>query len=133
MATFAPAICPPDVLQHIRQSLAAHPVAELGALRPAELNSLAELICALGRDGGAFRAQFERLRSREELVALAASRGIPVEPSLLERFEQLARSGGPEPLGDRQLASVTAGVAQQDQALQGLQLLLLMLPSDAQF
>ena len=132
MATFAPAVCPPEVLQQIRRTLSDHPVAELGALTPKELTSLAELICALSEAGGAFRARFERLRSREELVALAASHGIPVQPSLLERFEQLSRASGSEPLGDHQLAAVSAGAA-QDSALQGLQVLLLMLPSDARF
>ena len=132
MATSAPAICPPEVLQQIRRTLSDHPVAELGALRPSELNSLAELICALSQAGGAFRTQFERLNSRDELVALAASRGIPVEPSLLERFERLAAVNDCEPLSNAQLAQVAAGTG-QDSAMQGLQLLLLMLPSDARF
>ena len=132
MATFAPAVCPPEVLQQIRRTLSDHPVDELGELRPSELNSLAELICALSQRGGAFRAQFERLTSREELVALAASCGIPVEPSLLERFERLAGVRDCEPLSDAQLARVAAG-APHDLAVQGLQLLLLMLPSDARF
>jgi len=130
MATSAPAVCPPEVLQQIRDSLTAHPVAELGALRPSELHSLAELICVLSEAGGQFRAQFERLSSRDELVALAAGRGIPVEPSLLERFERLARAASP--LSDDQLASVSAG-STQDSALQGIHLLLLMLPSGARF
>ena len=133
MATSAPASCPPEVLQQIRRTLSDHPVAELGDLRPAELNSLAELICALSQGGGAFRAQFERLNSREDLVALAASHGIPVQPSLLERFEQLARVSAADALTDAQLASVTAGAGQQDAAVHGLQLMLLMLPSETRF
>lgn len=132
MATSAPAACPPEVLQQIRCSLAAQPVAELGALLPSELNSLADLICALSEADGAFRARFERLSSRDELVALAASRGIPVAPSLLERFERLASRAEAEPLNDAQLAAVSAGAGQQDGAVQGLQLLLLLLPGDAQ-
>jgi hypothetical protein len=130
MATSAPAACPPAVLQQIRRTLSDHPVAELGALRPAELHSLAELICALSEPDGAFRASFERLGSRSELVALAASRGIPVEPSLLERFERLV--GESVPLSDDQLAVVSAGRG-TDSALQGLQLLLLMLPLEPRF
>jgi len=129
MATSAPAVCPPEVLQQIRRTLSDHPVAELGALRPSELNSLAELICALNEPGGLFRAQFERLSSRADLVALAASRGIPVEPSLLERFERLV--GERVPLDDAQLAVVSAGNG-HDAALQGLQLLYLLMPLEPQ-
>jgi hypothetical protein len=55
------------------------------------------------------------------LVALAATRGIPLQPSLLERFERLARAGSGEaqPLSDRQLQAVSAG-AVADLALLGL-------------
>ena len=130
MATSAPAVCPPEVLQQIRRTLSDHPVAELGALRPSELNSLAELICALNEPGGHFRAQFERLSSRADLVALAASRGIPVQPSLLERFERLVGEG--VPWDDAQLAVVSAGNG-TDAALQGLQLLSLMMPLEPRF
>ena len=133
MATYAPASCPPGVLQQIRRTLSDHPVAELGALTPNELNSLAELICALSEAGGAFRAQFERLSSREELVALAASHGIPVQPSLLERFEQLARATAGDAPSDAQLATAFGGAGQQDTAMQGLQLMLLMLPLEPRF
>lgn len=120
MAISAPAACSPAVLQQIRQALAARPLAELGALRPSELNSLAELICALNEPGAAFRAQFERLNSREELVALAATRGIPIEPSLLERFQRFAVGTPPQVLADRELSAVCAGRA--DAGVQGLQL-----------
>ena len=47
--------------------------------------------------------------SREELVALAATRGIPLQPSLLERFERLAPISGPETLSDAELQAVSAG------------------------
>ncbi|MEB3172819.1 MAG: hypothetical protein VKL97_03040 [Cyanobacteriota bacterium] len=123
MATSAPAACAPEVLQQIRRTLADHPMPELGKLLPTELNSLADLICALSEPDGAFRAQFERLSNREELVALAAGRGIPVEPSLLERFERLARGGQAEPLSDAQLETVAAGKG-TDLAVRGLQSLL---------
>lgn len=119
MATTATTDCAPEVRRQIRTALQQHPVAELGSLSASELNSLAALICALSEAGGAFRAHFERLGSRTELVALAASRGIPIEPSLLERFESLAGAGAAQPLGDRDLAVVSAG--RPDLALQGLQ------------
>ncbi|MBM5800022.1 MAG: hypothetical protein FJ077_04100 [Cyanobacteria bacterium K_DeepCast_35m_m2_023] len=119
MATAAHAACAPEVLQQIRRTLAEQPIAELGSLTPRELHSLAELICALSEPGGVFRAQFERLSSRSELVALAASRGIPVEPSLLERFEQLVGANAARELEDRELAAVSAGAS--DQALLGFQ------------
>jgi hypothetical protein len=120
MAISAPAACSPAVLQQIRHTLAACPIAELGALLPSELQSLAELICALSEPGGAFRAQFDRLSSREELVALAATRGIPIEPSLLERFQRFAVGAPPQELADRELSAVCAGRA--DPGLQGFQL-----------
>jgi hypothetical protein len=133
MATSAPAACAPEVVQQIRRSLVEHPVDELGALTSVELHSLAALICALHEPSGAFRAQFERLNRREDLVALAATRGIPVEPSLLERFERLVGVGEPQDLGDRELAAITAGVG-CDRALQGLVVLLRLWPgSSAQF
>lgn len=113
--------CAPEVLQQIRQSLKSRCPAELAGLLPSELQSLAELICALSEPDGVFRASFERLASRTELVALAATRGIPLQPSLLERFERLARagSGDAQPLSDRQLQAVSAG-AVADPALLGL-------------
>lgn len=120
MATSAPVACAAEVLQQIRRTLAEHPITELGALLPSELNSQAELICALSEPGGAFRAQFERLRSRDELVALAATRGIPIEPSLLERFQRFAAGGAVQDLGDRELAAVSAG--RVDAGVQGMQL-----------
>ena len=123
MATSAPAACPPDVLQQIRRTLAEHPMPELGKLLPTELNSLADLICALSEPDGAFRAQFACCSNRQELVALAAGRGIPVEPSLLERFERLARSTQAEPLNDAQLETVAAGHA-TDLVVWGFQSLL---------
>jgi hypothetical protein len=109
------------VLQQIRQSLKSRCPAELVGLLPSELQSLAELICALSEPDGVFRASFERLASRADLVALAATRGIPLQPSLLERFERLARAGSGEaqPLSDRQLQAVSAG-AVADLALLGL-------------
>ena len=118
MATAVAAACAPEVLQQIRRTLAQHPIAELGSLTPRELGSLAELICALNEPGGAFRAQFESLSSRSELVALAASRGIPVEPSLLERFERLVGASS-QNLSDAELEAVSAGAP--DRALQGFQ------------
>jgi hypothetical protein len=113
--------CSPEVLQQIRQSLKSRCPAELVGLLPSELQSLAELICALSEPDGVFRASFERLASRADLVALAATRGIPLQPSLLERFERLARAGSGEaqPLSDRQLQAVSAG-AVADLALLGL-------------
>lgn len=119
MAISAPAACAPEVLQQIRNALAARPIAELGALLPSELNSLAELICALSEPGGAFRARFEQLSSRDELVALAATRGIPIEPSLLERFQRFSAGGAVQDLGDRELSAVSAG--RFDPGVQGLQ------------
>lgn len=119
MATSAPVACAPEVLQQIRRALAERPMPELGKLLPSELTSLAELICALNEPGGVFRAQFERLSTREELVALAATRGIPIEPSLLERFQRFAAGAGPQDLGDRELAAVSAG--RVDPGVQGLQ------------
>jgi hypothetical protein len=113
--------CAPEVLQQIRKSLKSRCPAELVGLLPSELQSLAELICALSEPDGVFRASFERLASRADLVALAATRGIPLQPSLLERFERLARAGSGEaqPLSDRQLQAVSAG-AVADLALLGL-------------
>ena len=113
--------CAPEVLQQIRRSLQSRCPAELVGLRPSELASLAELICALSEPDGAFRASFERLDSRAELVALAATRGIPLQPSLLERFERLAHAdaGDAQSLSDRQLQAVSAGAA-SDLALLGL-------------
>ena len=113
--------CAPEVLQQIRQLLKSRCPAELVGLLPSELQSLAELICALSEPDGVFRASFERLASRADLVALAATRGIPLQPSLLERFERLARAGSGEaqPLSDRQLQAVSAG-AVADLALLGL-------------
>jgi|GEM_PF-2271345 hypothetical protein len=114
-----PAACAPEVLQQVRRSLKASCPAELVGLRPSELSSLAELICALSEPDGQFRSCFEGLRSREELVALAATRGIPLQPSLLERFERLAPISGPEPLSDAELQAVSAGGA-VDPVLLGL-------------
>ena len=114
-----PAACAPEVQQQIRRSLKASCPAELVGLRPSELSSLAELICALREPDGQFRACFERLRSREELVALAATRGIPLQPSLLERFERLAPTAEPETLSDAELQAVSAGGA-VDPAVLGL-------------
>jgi len=113
--------CAPEVLQQIRQSLKSRCPAELVGLLPSELHSLAELICALSEPDGVFRTSFERLDSRAELVALAATRGIPLQPSLLERFERLARAGtgAAQPLSDQQLQGVSAGSA-PDLALLGL-------------
>lgn len=113
--------CAPEVLQQVRQSLQSRCPAELVGLLPSELRSLAELICALSEPDGLFRASFERLASRAELVALAATRGIPLQPSLLERFERLAgvAMGEAQPLSDRQLQAVSAGAA-PDLALLGL-------------
>lgn len=105
----SPAACAPEVLQQVRRSLKASCPAELVGLRPSELSSLAELICALSEPDGQFRSCFEGLRSREELVALAATRGIPLQPSLLERFERLAPISGPETLSDAELQAVSAG------------------------
>lgn len=118
-AACRPPACAPEVLQQIRDSLKASCPAELVGLLPSELSSLAELICALSEPDGQFRARFEGLRSRTELVALAATRGIPLQPSLLERFERLAPAGRPEPLSDAELQTVSAGAA-ADAALQGL-------------
>ena len=114
-----PAACAPEVLQQVRRSLKASCPAELLGLRPSELSSLAELICALSAPDGQFRARFEGLRSREELVALAATRGIPLQPSLLERFERLAPISEPETLSDAELQAVSAGGA-VDRVLLGL-------------
>jgi hypothetical protein len=118
-AACRPPACAPEVLQQIRDSLKASCPAELVGLLPSELSSLAELICALSEPDGQFRARFEGLRSRTELVALAATRGIPLQPSLLERFERLAAAGRPEPLSDAELQAVSAGDA-ADAALLGL-------------
>ena len=114
-----PAACAPEVLQQVRRSLKASCPAELLGLRPSELSSLAELICALSAPDGQFRARFEGLRSREELVALAATRGIPLQPSLLERFERLAPISEADPLSDAELQAVSAGGA-VDPVLLGL-------------
>jgi len=114
-----PAACAPEVQQQIRRSLKASCPAELVGLRPSELGSLAELICALREPDGQFRACFEGLRSREELVALAATRGIPLQPSLLERFERLAPTAETETLSDAELQAVSAGGA-VDAAVLGL-------------
>lgn len=114
-----PAACPPEVLQQVRRSLKASCPAELVGLRPSELSSLAELICALSEPDGQFRTCFEGLRSRDELVALAATRGIPLQPSLLERFERLAPISEPETLSDAELQVVSAGGA-VDPVLLGL-------------
>ena len=114
-----PAACAPEVLQQVRRSLKASCPAELVGLRPSELSSLAELICALSESDGQFRSCFEGLRSREELVALAATRGIPLQPSLLERFERLAPISEPETLSDAELQAVSAGGA-VDRVLLGL-------------
>jgi hypothetical protein len=105
------AACAPEVLQQIRRSLKASCPAELVGLLPSELSSLAELICALSEPDGQFRARFEGLRSRQELVALAATRGIPLQPSLLERFERLATAARSETLSDADLQAVSAGGA----------------------
>jgi len=118
-AACRPPACAPEVLQQIRRSLKASCPAELVGLLPSELSSLAELICALSEPDGQFRARFEGLSSRQELVALAATRGIPLQPSLLERFERLAPAGRPEPLSDAELQAVSAGAA-ADAALRGL-------------
>jgi hypothetical protein len=108
-ASCRPAACAPEVLEQIRHSLKTTCPAELVGLLPGELKSLAELICALNEPDGQFRSQFASLRSREELVALAAMRGIPLQPSLLERFERLAPVGRPEVLSDGELQAVSAG------------------------
>lgn len=126
-----PTACAPEVLQQIRRSLKASCPAELVGLLPSELGSLAELICALSEPDGQFRARFEGLRSREELVALAATRGIPLQPSLLERFERLAPAAVPAPLSDAELQAVSAGGA-ADAALLGLRGQLPLLLSWAQ-
>ena len=118
-ASFRPTGCAPEVLQQIRRSLKASCPAELVGLLPSELSSLAELICALSEPDGQFRARFEGLRSRAELVALAATRGIPLQPSLLERFERLASAARPEALSDAELQAVSAGGA-GDAVLLGL-------------
>ena len=118
-AACRPPACAPEVLQQIRRSLKASCPAELVGLLPSELGSLAELICALSEPDGQFRARFEGLHSRTELVALAATRGIPLQPSLLERFERLARAPRPEALSDAELQAVSAGSA-ADAVLLGL-------------
>jgi hypothetical protein len=114
-----PTACSTQVLQQIRRSLKDSCPAELVGLLPSELSSLAELICALSEPDGQFRARFEGLRSREDLVALAAMRGIPLQPSLLERFERLAPVARPEVLSDGELQAVSAGGA-ADAVLLGL-------------
>lgn len=131
-ASCRPPACAPQVLQQIRRSLKASCPAELEDLRPGELRSLAELVCALSEPDGQFRLCFERLRSREELVALAATRGIPLQPSLLERFERLALVGRPQALTDGELQAVSAGAA-ADPVLLGLRAQLPVLLSWTRF
>ncbi|MBM5799136.1 MAG: hypothetical protein FJ060_13445 [Cyanobacteria bacterium K_Offshore_0m_m2_072] len=53
-------------------------------------------------------------------MALAATRGIPIEPSLLERFQRFAAGSAVQDLGDRELAAVSAG--RVDAGVQGMQL-----------
>lgn len=131
-ASRRPLACAPEVLQQIRRSLKASCPDELVGLRPSELTSLAELICALSEPDGQFRARFAGLGSREELVALAATRGIPLQPSLLERFERLAPDSRPALLTDGELQAVSAG-GSADRVLLGLRAQLPVLLSWTRF
>jgi len=109
---FTASVAPASALfERVSEALRQSSAPELAGLAGDELHSLAALVCCLNQADAGLRQRFQALRSREGLIALAAAQSIPLVPSVLERFERVARQrfAQQSELTDAQLAGVSAG------------------------